>query len=381
MTFSEVLLQHYGSFIAAGFLVTLLINIALSPNGLTFRNKLFILIIIMNLLTMIIEVITFAAENRDASFYYYLNITSNNILFLYAPITGGLFASYVDYVLHRDRTRLVKYWYFMQPAIIVAIALLINLFTPIVFSISSAGVYTREAYYLILIVPLYLLFIHVFGVTAMYKPKGDYKLLIGVGIYLFGPILASIFQLFFKSDLLLIYPVGAMATVFAYLTFESTNGSTEFFTKLFTRERATFLISDKLSNNDEFSIIMFDIDNFKYINDTYGHAVGDEAILFVANSLKNHFKSCLVSRWGGDEFIVISTMTNYHTIISECSILQKEMTESQNIDIEEISFSMGFSIHEKDENKSMESLIVEADQMMYRNKKENARLRRRSSDR
>ncbi|MDY5476556.1 MAG: GGDEF domain-containing protein [Enterocloster clostridioformis] len=51
--------------------------------------------------------------------------------------------------------------------------------------------------------------------------------------------------------------------------------------------------------------VLIDIDNFKLINDAYGHTVGDEIIQCVAHNLKNTFADSLIGRFGGDEFTVL----------------------------------------------------------------------------
>ncbi|HPO49705.1 MAG TPA: GGDEF domain-containing protein [Spirochaetota bacterium] len=67
-----------------------------------------------------------------------------------------------------------------------------------------------------------------------------------------------------------------------------------------------FIVNTLKSLKTSYSLIMFDIDNFKPINDTYGHQSGDFVIKFVAHSIKENVKSCdMVGRYGGDEFVAI----------------------------------------------------------------------------
>lgn len=57
-------------------------------------------------------------------------------------------------------------------------------------------------------------------------------------------------------------------------------------------------------------MMMCDIDFFKKVNDTYGHQVGDTAIIFVADMVKSLFKDCIVARFGGEEFCIFGSLDN-----------------------------------------------------------------------
>ena len=79
------------------------------------------------------------------------------------------------------------------------------------------------------------------------------------------------------------------------------------FTGLYNKKYAIGMIRDLMSRRpgQRHALVLLDIDNFKSFNDTYGHALGDEAILLVAGSLKRSFrKTDVVGRFGGDEFII-----------------------------------------------------------------------------
>lgn len=68
------------------------------------------------------------------------------------------------------------------------------------------------------------------------------------------------------------------------------------------------LISNELKkrNQEKISLIMFDIDNFKRINDTYGHDMGDEVLVRIAQTAKNCIRSQdSIGRWGGEEFMIL----------------------------------------------------------------------------
>lgn len=118
-------------------------------------------------------------------------------------------------------------------------------------------------------------------------------------------------------------------------------------------------------NNGKLAILIFDCDKFKIINDTYGHVNGDLVLREIAAILlKAERKSDIVSRWGGDEFLVIVPNTNENEIKLFASKIDSKLQElSKKLQIE-ISISSGFSIYPKSAT-NLDGLIIAADDMMY----------------
>lgn len=84
--------------------------------------------------------------------------------------------------------------------------------------------------------------------------------------------------------------------------------TTDGLTKIFNRKKISELINNELKkrNQEKISLIMFDIDNFKRINDTYGHDMGDEVLVRIAQTAKNCIRSQdSIGRWGGEEFMIL----------------------------------------------------------------------------
>jgi diguanylate cyclase (GGDEF)-like protein len=77
-------------------------------------------------------------------------------------------------------------------------------------------------------------------------------------------------------------------------------------TGLFNRREFDKKINSLLLSGETFWLILFDIDNFKDINDTYGHPIGDKVIKYVARALSAHTRQCdVLARFGGEEFALI----------------------------------------------------------------------------
>lgn len=111
--------------------------------------------------------------------------------------------------------------------------------------------------------------------------------------------------------------------------------------------------------------LMIDINNFKKVNDKYGHLIGDTVLSFVAQNIKKVIRNNdIIIRYGGDEFIVIMnddiTKKNANSIINRI----KQAIESENNIIEEkITISIGLS--KSTQNININQAITQADNAMY----------------
>lgn len=121
------------------------------------------------------------------------------------------------------------------------------------------------------------------------------------------------------------------------------------------------------------AVLFLDLDHFKLINDTYGHAVGDNLLKEVARRIKNLVrKEDTVSRYAGDEFVVL--MEDFHDAKSPAR-LAKKLIETFNAPVEvkgyslQITTSVGISLFPRD-GDDPDSLIEKADTAMFRAKKE-----------
>jgi len=120
-------------------------------------------------------------------------------------------------------------------------------------------------------------------------------------------------------------------------------------------------------NKEKLSVFVVDIDNFKKINDTYGHEVGDAVLRDVSHSLlKNARRRDLIARWGGDEFLVIMPHTKHESKshLSSWDDIDKNLKAYCGDSVINISVSIGNSIYPEN-GKSPNDLIRIADQRMY----------------
>jgi diguanylate cyclase len=112
------------------------------------------------------------------------------------------------------------------------------------------------------------------------------------------------------------------------------------------------------------SIIFFDIDHFKTVNDQYGHLIGDKVLQHVAALVTQQIrKSDIAARWGGEEFVLLLIDTPLEKAIKVAQMLRKVIDEENFEEVGHVTCSFGVASLEPDENG--EQLLNRVDQLMY----------------
>ena len=114
---------------------------------------------------------------------------------------------------------------------------------------------------------------------------------------------------------------------------------------------------------------LVDIDEFKHINDTYGHAVGDEAIIKVSEVFKDDlYSNCVIMRLGGDEFAMFSP--NFKSLEEVEMPIEKIFQDINDIMLSSdhsyhIKISMGVSYYDGKDDRTFDEMYQEADKKLY----------------
>jgi len=118
-----------------------------------------------------------------------------------------------------------------------------------------------------------------------------------------------------------------------------------------------------------FSLLIIDIDNFKTINDKYGHLSGDRVLHVVARCIRQNSRNVDISgRYGGDEFVILlpETQPAFTQIFAErlCQIIPTELKEMEEITIP-ITLSIGIANFSGEANITFDKLLDRADEALY----------------
>lgn len=145
---------------------------------------------------------------------------------------------------------------------------------------------------------------------------------------------------------------------------------TGLFNRKYFFETGAVMLGNARRNNENLAVALMDIDNFKNINDTYGHAAGDFYIVNLVRYLEEHFhrNSDIVARIGGDEFAVISSYENKEQLVQFFQELSSGIASESIVyrDIPvKLTVSIGLTSILRD---TVDEMLREADNLLYRSK-------------
>ncbi|AZV46993.1 diguanylate cyclase [Nautilia sp. PV-1] len=143
-------------------------------------------------------------------------------------------------------------------------------------------------------------------------------------------------------------------------------------TGIFNRYKIDMALKQQISyakrNKTPLSIIFFDIDHFKKINDNHGHKIGDEILMELTELIKNNVREYdIFGRWGGEEFIIILPNTD---LIQALKVAEKLKNKIESYPFKYIHhLTCSFGVTELTEDDTSDSIVIRADNYMYEAKK------------
>lgn len=310
----------------------------------------------------------------------YVCIAINETYFISSVFVTFLFMWYVE--TNINETFVNHKWIRLTsliPACIVTILVLSTPWTKVICWLDEEGIYHRGSWAFIHLIVCFLYgcisLLHLI-ISAFRKENYVYRKEYVSTSLCAGAIIFFNFLQQFIPELPLNAAGMLIGIVVEYTNISESLISLDPLTKINNKNQLFTYIHTKLKNLNEkdiFYLLMIDMDNFKMINDQYGHLEGDQAIIRIADALKLTFsdKNAMISRYGGDEFIVAGECKNiedipllkenFHAILAS---LNKEARSKYPL-----TASIGTALW----NPSIQTIpdfIQVADQDLYRIKKE-----------
>ena len=332
----------------------------------TFSKHLINWSLVTTSIAIIDEPLTWIFDGQQFLGAFFLEYSTNFLLYLIGPVIGGLLMSYVDFRMFHDRKRVHKRWYYQQASLLTFLMLIMNMFLPLYFSVNpDTNSYRSEPFKFIHYILLGLLYGYFFVFVTMNRKKITRNETLIYQFFFFIPIAGMLLQLA-NSKLHFSWTSIALALFVIYVFLESTPSDEDYLTKLYNRNSYDAYMQHLLQGNKQFTLIVFDLNYFKEINDKYGHEMGDYTLICFAKALKKTFaQKGLAFRLGGDEFAAIIESGNVDSFIQ---MMKGFLQKNSNPLIKNLHFSYGY--HSPMPGMTADELSNIADHKMYSQKKD-----------
>lgn len=328
-------------------------------------------ILVATLLAQTTETISFLIDGRMFVGCRFLLYLTNTLCSGASAFVGFFWCLFVDFRIHRNLNRLQKKFVILGlPFLIIVGLLILNLFgTGIIFSISDQNVYGRGSLNFLLYVLLFVCYANSLVTVQRSKHDGLTVEFFPVFYFVVPCIVGTIIQGLFYG-IATGWLAVSLAFVFIHIQLQNFNTYIDELSGLFNRKYLTFCLERAHKQNPHYLYgIMLDVNDFKSINDHYGHSVGDQALHAVGRILSSSLpENALALRVGGDEFVIL-LYSSSDAKLDEVSASIKTHLQAFNQTTTapfRISFSMGSARYD---GRSTERFLNEMDTNMYREKR------------
>lgn len=340
-------------------------------NNTGYEFRIFTIITILTLAACFIDFFAFWADGRPGMEFKILNMITNTYCFIANPLFVSSWCLYEDVKLYKSMSRVKKiYTYVFIPAVIMGVIAIVNIFVPIIFRIDENNVYHRLpfSYVYYIVDALYILYSFIIyrQYEKQYGKVRFFPLQLMVGPIFIGCLLQALFY-----GVSLIWVSVAVGLTAMYMSLQNEFSYLDKLTGLYNRAYLDYCL-DKTENakNGKMGGIMIDVDYFKNINDTYGHSVGDEALIDVARviTFAKPDKGIAI-RFAGDEFIVLLKNCSEKELSRIAQNIRDEVNFFNETESREyrLSLSVGYSIYDPD-NNTLDDFLKNMDDNMYKEK-------------
>lgn len=376
----EIQAVLYSNIVAAVLAVTSIVASA-SGGGKKSRISGVINVMVLVLLVMIcLEIFNFWSNGKTMSWVPGIkNITTplHNFFTVFYP---GLCCIMVyEYSYIRGKSK--KYWVLLVfPSLVWAVVLIINHWKGFVFTIDSNMVYHRgNLVYFTFVMPFIY---YLIGIIMSYVGFSGNRNFLRFPIWIFAlPALGFMVFQALTPGVSTIHIGLALGLCGACLSIQKERMYIDSLTGIYNRSFLFYIFSQiEKKRNLPVGAIMLDINDFKHINDEFGHQQGDialtEAALILSKSLQ---RGATAIRFAGDEFVVIIRRHDVDKVLGEIVDRIKLNTEILNNTGQnkyKLQFAIGSSVMREDE--SPDDLLLRIDEKMYQDKKNKVDIRKRA---
>jgi diguanylate cyclase (GGDEF)-like protein len=344
----------------------------LDPNSLS--NRLLILLMFCSTLLNLFEILGWIFEGQPGISMFWLNRIGNTLLYLGTPVPPVVWLLYVHSLIFQNKKGLIRLFYASSAFLLVnAVGTLLSWQTGWFFSISPANAYSRGPYLWIHASIVYMMLLLNLVVILVHRRRLEQRIFRLLLAYYILPIIGSAVQLSFYG-VALTWPLTALSSMLIYLHIQDYQLMTDHLTGIYNRRHFERMIAWRMRQGaleGGFSVIALDVDQFKQINDRFGHDAGDKALKQVVQILKKCLRQQdAVARMGGDEFYIIIQTNQQDALDRAVTRIRDAFAQFNQTSGEpyQLQISLGTVLYEPKRDVTAEVLLKQADRRMYEEK-------------
>ncbi len=339
---------------------------------------------IVNLLGALSETIAFLVDGKQFIGSRQINYVSNSICFIGTVSIGLLWCLYVELRIYRNYKRIFKKARFvMFPWVVEVIMVLCNLLgTGIMFKISEGNIYQRAAGAIVGYISLIIYFAYSIYLVHQSKKQGMNLNFFPV-IYFVGPCFAGVLIQFLFYGITSSWVLVAVALIFVQMQSYAENLYMDELSGLYNRRYLNAVLTErKITIGKSLYGIMMDVNDFKYINDNFGHSMGDKAICTLGNILLRSIPDGGIAiRYAGDEFIVLLSGVDTERVLATMDEINHNLSQFNESKIEPFTLSVSMGYAEFGAGDDTEAFLMHMDEKMYEEKRKYHLLKKSNSSR
>lgn len=358
-----------------GIIILFIIFLNIKPyvKTLPLDQKMFIGMLLSTVIIMILDIVMISINGLDGATTKTVSMILSTVYFILNPMPFFLWTLYVNFKVYEDKKRLkriskITVW----PVVINAVLAVLSLFFGLVFFIDDNNIYNRGSWFWVISIICYsysaYTVIEIFKNRNYLSRKKYYSML----LFILPPALGGLIQML-VPELKLLWVSLVISLMMVFINLQTEQLYTDALTGLHNRRHLESRLRKYRSrkNKNNVGMLMIDIDCFKNINDTFGHAEGDRALEYFSKILKDSFRrDDTIFRYAGDEFVVIIEVSKKEELERAVNRMRENIDEfnKEKITPYDINVSVGYDILDHDTHISMKSFIKHIDELMYKDK-------------
>mgnify|MGYP000969860109 CR=1 FL=1 len=358
-------------------LILLVISFHFSKQSLNgnLLNRLYMAMLVQAIIMLTVDLMGSFVGDRGL-LYILLCRVGNFLVFIVNPVMIILWVFYVDYHLYGDVRRLKQ---IAVPLIILYsihfMLVIFSQFTGWLYYVDENNVYHRGPYFFLHVVLTCCWFTFSYIEIIRNRNKMIRRHYYSLMLFAVPPILGMALQMIFYGLTIMLNGI-VLTLIIVFIMVQNEYMQTDFLTGLYNRYKLEHHLKEKMkrAESERFAVVMLDLNDFKHINDTYGHRMGDKALKMVAQMLKESSKvNDFIARYGGDEFIIVYENIDQQKLEKKIGALEENLRKinSQSDLPCPLSFSIGSAIFDGEASMSLDELLQLIDCRLYENKRRN----------